>query len=42
MNVATFSSIAINIHRANGNYSITDGQIKFATNVKELFKFTRT
>lgn len=42
MNAATFSSIAINIHRANGNYSITDGQIKFATNVKELFKFTRT
>ncbi|MEM6698224.1 MAG: ISAs1 family transposase [Bacteroidota bacterium] len=25
MNAATFSSIAINIHRANGNYSITDG-----------------
>jgi len=42
MNAATFSSIAINVHRANGNYSITDGQIKFDTNVEELFKFTRT
>jgi len=42
VNVATLSSIAINIHRANGNHSITEGQIKFATNVKELFKFTRT
>lgn len=42
MNTATFSSIAINIHRRNGNYSITEGQIKFGTNVKELFSLLRT
>jgi len=42
VNAAVFSSIAINVHRKNGNYSITDGQIKFGTNVKELFKFIRT
>jgi len=42
LNVATFSSIAINIHRANGNHSITYGQIKFGANVKKLFQFLRT
>jgi len=42
INAATFSSIAINIHRANGNYSITDGQMKFCANVKELFQLLRT
>ena len=31
------STIAINIHRKNGNPSITDSQIKFGANVKELF-----
>lgn len=42
INVAIFSTIAINIHRKNGNSSITHGQIKFGTNVKELFKYLRT
>ena len=42
LNAATFSSIAINIHRANGNHSITHGQIKFGANVKELFQLLRT
>jgi len=39
MNSAVFSSIAINIHRKNGNHSITHGQLKFSSNVNELFKF---
>lgn len=39
VNSAIFSSIAINIHRKNGNHSITDGQLKFSSNVKELFNF---
>lgn len=42
INTAVFSSIAINIHRKNGNHSITEGQIKFGANVNELFKFIRT
>ena len=42
VNSAVFSSIAINIHRKNDNWSITDGQIKFGTNVKELFQLLRT
>jgi len=42
VNAAVFSSIAINIHRKNGNHSITEGQIKFGANVKELFNFWRT
>ena len=42
INNAIFSTIAINIHRKNGGWSITDSQIKFATNVKELFKLIRT
>lgn len=39
VNSAVFSSIAINIHRKNGNHSITDGQLKFSSNVNELFEF---
>ena len=39
MNYAIFSSIAINIHRKEGEYSITDSQAKFNANVKKLFKF---
>ena len=42
INSAVYSSIAINIHRTHGCHSITDSQIKFGTNVKELFKFLRT
>ncbi len=42
VNVAVFSSIAINIHRKNGNHSITESQIKFGANVKELFHLLRT
>jgi len=38
VNSAVFSSIAINIHRKNGHHSITDGQLKFSSNVNELFK----
>ena len=37
-----FSSIAINIHRKNGNDSIYEGQIKFRNNVKYLVKFYST
>jgi len=39
VNSSVFSSIAINIHRKNGNHSISDGQMKFSSNVKELFKY---
>jgi predicted transposase YbfD/YdcC len=42
VNSAIFSSIAINLHRKNGNYSITDGQIKFGAKVKDLFGMLRT
>ena len=42
MNVSTFSSIAINIQRKNGNHSITEGQIKFGAKLSELFKLLRT
>ena len=37
VNCSIISTIAINIHRKNGNDSITDGQIKFGSNVKDLF-----
>jgi len=33
INMSIFSSIAINIHRKNGNDSITEGQIKFCCNL---------
>lgn len=42
VNSAVFSSIAINIHRKNGNWSITEGQIKFGTMVDKLFNLFRT
>lgn len=37
INNSIISTIAINIHRKNGNPSITDSQIKFGANIKELF-----
>ena len=42
VNAATFSTIAINIQRKNGNHSITEGQIKFGAKLKELFHLLRT
>lgn len=39
---AVFSTIAINFHRKQQQYSITDGQILFRANVKELFNMIRT
>ena len=42
VNMAVMSSIAINIHRKNGNQSIKNGQIKFRANVKGLFNLCRT
>ena len=42
VNNAVFSSIAINVHRKNGTWSITDSQIKFGANVKKLFDLFRT
>ncbi len=42
LNRAVLSTMAINIHRKNGNQSITYGQIKFGSNVKELFNLIRT
>ncbi len=38
INTATFSAIAINIHRKNGYHSITDGQLYFSDKIKELFE----
>lgn len=35
---AVFSSIAINLHRKNGQYSIKDGQMINSSNVNELFE----
>ena len=37
INNSIISTIAINIHRKNGNPSITDSQIKFGADIKELF-----
>jgi len=42
LNRAVFSSIAINIHRKYGVRSITENQIIFGANVKELFNLIRT
>jgi len=42
VNAAVLSTIAINIHRKNGNDSIKYGQIKFRAKVKELFGLLRT
>jgi len=38
INYSVFSSIAINIHRKNGQQSIKNGQITNSSNVKELFE----
>jgi predicted transposase YbfD/YdcC len=37
-----FSTIALNIHRKEGNASITHGQILFRANVESLFNIIRT
>jgi len=42
VNSAIFSSIAINIHRKNGNHSITKGQMICNANFFELFEYIRT
>lgn len=42
VNVAVLGTIALNLHRKAGHTSITEGQIKFGTNVKELIKLIRT
>lgn len=42
INNAIFSTIAINIHRKNGNHSITHGQIKFGRQIENLFELIRT
>ncbi|MDW7692610.1 transposase [Flammeovirgaceae bacterium SG7u.132] len=42
VNSAVFSSIAINIHRKFGSHSITESQVVFNTNIKELFSCLRT
>ena len=42
VNSAIFSSIAINIHRKNGKYSITDAQVWANVNFYELFALFRT
>ena len=35
---AVFSSVAINLHRKNGQYSIKDGQMVNSSNVNQLFE----
>jgi predicted transposase YbfD/YdcC len=42
VNVAVLGTIALNLHRQAGHNSITEGQIKFGSNVKELTKLIRT
>ena len=42
VNSAILSSIAINIHRTEGDYSITESQIKFRAKVPELFDLIRS
>lgn len=42
LNRAVLSTMAINIHRKNGHESITYGQIKFGSQVKDLFNLIRT
>ncbi len=42
VNMAIMSAIAINIHRKNGNESITNGQIKFCCRLQETIKTIRT
>lgn len=42
VNVAVLGTMALNLHRTAGHDSITEGQIKFGSNVKELIKLIRT
>lgn len=42
VNVAVLGTISLNLHRQAGHDSITEGQIKFGSNVKELIKLIRT
>lgn len=42
VNASIFSTIVINMHRLKGHQSISEGQIKFASNVKELINLIRT
>ena len=42
VNSAIFSSIAINIHRKNGQHSITEAQVAANANFNELFDHIRT
>jgi predicted transposase YbfD/YdcC len=42
INVAVLGTVALNLHRRWGQASITEGQIKFGSNVKELSKLIRT
>lgn len=42
VNVAVLGTMALNLHRQAGHDSITEGQIKFGSNVKELIKLIRT
>lgn len=42
VNIAVISAIAINIHRKNGDWSITQGQAKSNSNLEESMKLIRT
>ena len=42
VNVAVLGTISLNLHRQAGHDSVTEGQIKFGSNVKELTKLIRT
>lgn len=42
VNSSVVSTIALNIHRQHGHQSVTLGQIKFASNLKELINIIRT
>ena len=42
INMSIMSTIAINIHRKNGNDSITNGQIKYGSNIKQTLEMFRT
>jgi predicted transposase YbfD/YdcC len=42
VNVSVLGTMALNLHRQAGHDSITEGQIKFGSNVKELVNLIRT
>ncbi len=42
VNASVLSTIAINMHRLSGHESVSEGQIIFASNVKELISLIRT